>query len=497
MNSLYVCAEVYPLLKTGGLADVSAALPAALRAEGLDVRLLLPGFDPIAAGFVADGTPLGLPASGGPTVAHTLTPRPVIVPGKLVATGQSAYLLDAPALYRRHGGPYQDAQGHDWPDNAARFALLGWAAAWLGAGGDPAWRPDVVHAHDWHAGLAPLYLQRLTGAGPRPATVFTVHNLAYQGLFGADTLGALGLPDALYRFDGVEFHGHVSFMKAGLQFADAITTVSPRYAREIMTPEQGCGMDGLLRHRADRVSGILNGVDYGVWNPATDPFLASSFDHDRLEGKSAAKQALQRELGLEQRADGLLFGVVSRLSDQKGLHLLPEVIDELVAAGGHLAVLGSGETGIEAAIQHAVDRHPGRAVLRRGYDEALAHRIIAGADVLLVPSRYEPCGLTQLYALRYGALPLVHGVGGLADTVTDCSLPALADHSATGFVFHEFGPQGLREALRRAFELARHPAQWRAVQTHAMRLRFDWRDAARAYGALYRRLVDAGGTALA
>lgn len=489
MKSLYVCAEVYPLLKTGGLADVSAALPAALNTLGCDVRLLLPGFRPIAAGFEADGPPLVLPPHGGPAVAAALTPAPAIMPGRLVATGQKAYLLDAPALFHRAGGPYQDAHGHDWPDNAGRFALLGWAGACLGNGADPLWRPDVVHAHDWHAGLAPLYLQRLAGANPKPATVFTVHNLAYQGLFGRETLGTLGLPESLYRFDGVEFHGHVSFMKAGLQFADAITTVSPRYAREIMTPEQGCGMDGLLRHRADRVSGILNGVDYDVWNPAGDPLVGSGFDQGRMAGKAAAKQALQRQLGLDERPDGLLFGAVSRLSDQKGLHLLPGVLDELVASGGQLAVLGSGEAGIEAALAEAVHRHPRQASLRIGYDEALAHRIIAAADVLLVPSRYEPCGLTQLYALRYGALPLVHAVGGLADTVTDCSPAALADHSASGFVFHDFGEPGLRDAMRRAFDLARRPAQWRSVQAHAMQLRFAWRDAALAYQALYQRLL--------
>jgi starch synthase len=324
-----------------------------------------------------------------------------------------------------------------------------------------------------------------------------VHNLAYQGLFSAETLGALGLPESLFRFDGIEFHGHLSYMKAGLQFADAITTVSPRYAREIMTPEQGCGMDGLLRYRADRVSGILNGVDYAIWNPAADPLAGPPFEHDHLEGKATAKQALQRHLGLDERPGALLFGAVSRLSDQKGLHLVPEVLDDLVGSGGQLVVLGSGDAAIEAAIDQAVKRHPGQAVLRRGYDEALAHRIFAGTDVLLVPSRYEPCGLTQLYALRYGTLPLVHAVGGLADTVTDCSPQALADHAANGFVFHEFGPTGLREAASRAFDLYRRPELWRAVQSHAMRLRFDWRDAAQAYGALYRRLLDAPGTARA
>jgi starch synthase len=302
--------------------------------------------------------------------------------------------------------------------------------------------------------------------------VFTVHNLAYQGLFGPDTMAPLGLAPSLFRFDGVESHGHVSFMKAGLQFADAITTVSPRYAREIMTPEQGCGLDGVLRYRADQLTGILNGVDYAVWNPASDPLTPAAYDHDRLAGKALAKRDLQRLLGLAERPDALLFGAVTRLSEQKGLHLLPAVLDELVAAGGQLVVLGSGDAGIEAAVAAAVARHPGQAVLRRGYDEALAHRIFAGADVVLVPSRFEPCGLTQLYALRYGALPLVHGVGGLADTVTDASEQALAAQTASGFVFHDFSPDGLRGAIRRAFELYRRPVNWASEQNHAMQLRF-------------------------
>lgn len=490
MKTLYVCTELYPLLKTGGLADVGAALPAALQAEGCDVRMLLPAFAGIAAGVQVDGPALPLPQTGGPAVAHALRPAPVLLPGRVTATGQRVYLLDAPALYQRPGGPYLDAGGHEWHDNAARFALLCWAAAALGCGGDASWQPDVVHAHDWHAGLVPVYLQLLAGAKPRPATVFTVHNLAYQGVFPAATLSELGLPQALFRMDGVEFHGMLSFMKAGLQFADAITTVSPRYAREIMTPEQGCGLDGVLRYRADRVSGILNGVDYAVWNPATDPLIDAHFEHDRMTGKAFAKQALQRELGLEARPDALLFSAVTRLSEQKGLHLVPAVLDALVAGGGQLVVLGSGDADIEDALRRATARHPGQAVLRVGYDETLAHRIMAAADVVLVPSRFEPCGLTQLYGLRYGALPLVHAVGGLADTVTDCTLEALADGTACGFVFHDFTVDGLGAALRRAFALHRRPADWAAVQRHAMQLRFDWRDAARTYCRLYQQLLD-------
>ena len=492
MNILYVCTEIYPLLKTGGLADVGAALPAALRAAGCEVRILLPAFASIAAGVCADGPALALPDVGGPDVLRTLAQAPVLVPGHVIASGQPVYLLDAPALYRREGGPYQDADAQEWSDNAARFALLGWAAAALGYGADPQWQPDVVHAHDWHAALAPLYLKLLAGDRPAKPSVFTVHNLAYQGLFPANSCAELGLPASLFKVDALEYHGLLSFMKAGLQFADAITTVSPRYAQEITTPEQGCGLDGVLRERQERLSGILNGVDYELWNPSTDPLLTAHFDVARMSGKARVKRALQRLMGLEERADALLFVAVSRLSEQKGLHLLPAILPELIERGGQLVILGNGDAAIELSLREALAGHPGQAALQIGYDEALAHRIIAGADVILVPSRFEPCGLTQLYGLRYGALPLVHAVGGLADTVTDCSLEAMDDGSASGFVFHEFSADALRGAMRRAFALRRRPADWRAVQRRAMQQRFDWQAPALAYCALYQQLLVSG-----
>ena len=489
MKILYVCTEIYPLLKTGGLADVGAALPAALRAAGCHVRLLLPAFPSIAAGVRADAPALRLPVEGGPDVLRTLQPPPMLVRGHVIESGQPVYLLDAPALYQREGGPYQDAAGQDWSDNAARFALLGWAAAALGQGADPDWQPDVVHAHDWHAGLAPLYQKLLAGAGRVTPSVFTVHNLAYQGLFAASSCAELGVPESLFTINGAEYHGQLSFMKAGLQFADAITTVSPRYAQEIMTPEQGCGLDGVLRDRRDRVSGILNGVDYELWNPATDPLLNAHFDGKRMSGKARVKRALQRLLGLEERPDALLFAAVTRLSEQKGLHLVPAMLPELIDRGGQLVILGSGDAGIEASLREALACHPGQAALRTGYNEDLAHRIIAAADVLLVPSRYEPCGLTQLYGLRYGTLPLVHAVGGLADTVTDCSLEALDEGRASGFAFHEFSANGLLGAMRRAFALRRRPSDWSAVQRRAMQQRFDWQEPAQAYRALYQTLL--------
>jgi starch synthase len=351
----------------------------------------------------------------------------------------------------------------------------------------------VVHAHDWHTGLAPLYLRQAAQSGaPHPASVFTIHNLAYQGLFARSLFGQLGLPDHLFGIDGIEFWGQVSFMKAGLQFADRITTVSPTYAREMLEPEQGCGLDGLLRARSAVVSGILNGVDYEVWNPARDPVLAHPYDCDCLEARSAAKAQLQSRLGLAARPGAMVFGVVSRLTEQKGLQLVAAVADELVAMGGQLAVLGAGDAPLEQAFREAAARHPGQIAVEIGYDETLAHAIIAGSDVILVPSRFEPCGLTQLYALRYGALPLVHRVGGLADTVMDATPANIETGRATGIAFEAFTAQGLQGALRRAFELHAKPATWAAIQRTAMRQRFDWRVAADRYVTLYRSLKPQG-----
>lgn len=499
MNSpkvLYVCSEVYPLLKTGGLADVSAGLPPALTSAGAEVRLLLPAFPAVVAGVVPEGPALMVPASGhadlpaglGPQPDTVQGPAPWLQRGRMRENAQPLWLLHAPGLYGRGGNPYVDSNGQPWPDRAEQFAWLGWAAALLGTGLDPAWQPDVVHGHDWHAGLTFAYLHQLRCSGVRaPGSVFTIHNLAYQGVFPASVRPRLGLPDALFQMQGLEFHGQVSFMKAGLQYSDAITTVSPTYAREITTPEQGCGLDGVLRERQAVLHGILNGVDDAVWNPAADARVHPGFDAEHLQGKALAKARLQETMGLQPAPDALLFSVVSRLTEQKGLHLLPHVVDDLVQRGGQLVVLGTGDAAIEQALAGCMQRHPGRVALHIGYDEALAHGIIAGADVILLPSRFEPCGLTQLYGLRYGTLPLVRAVGGLADTVTDCSLENMDDGSASGFVFHELNVAGLSSAMRRAFALQRRPSDWRAVQQHAMALRFDWARAASAYLQVYRQ----------
>jgi starch synthase len=489
MKVLYVCTELFPLLKTGGLGDVSGALPPALRDAGCDVRVLVPGFPAIRNGVepsrLPQAEPLGLPARRGPDLGP-LRRNPALRQVTLPGTGLAAYVLDVPPLFDRPGNPYTDGNG----DNGIRFALLGWAAACLGHGLDAQWQPDVVHCHDWHTGLAPLYLRQMAMPGPpRAASVFTIHNLAYQGTFPRTLFPQLGLPDYLFGIDGIEFWGQVSFMKAGLQSADRVTTVSPTYAREIMGVEQGCGLDGLLRARSAVVSGILNGVDYAVWSPARDGALPHPYDWDSLDNKAKAKAELQRKLGLEQRPGAMLFGVVSRLTEQKGLHLVEAIADELVQAGGQLVVLGAGDAPLEQAFLRASARHPGQIAVDIGYDEALAHTIMAGADVILVPSRFEPCGLTQLYGLRYGTLPLVHRVGGLADTVVDATPESIANGTATGFAFDDdFSLPGLRATLRRAFDLHAQPKAWTKVQQTAMRQRFDWKEAAAKYVALYRSL---------
>ncbi|WP_035057371.1 glycogen synthase GlgA [Andreprevotia chitinilytica] len=482
MRVLHVCSELFPYLKTGGLADVTGALPGALIALGVDVRVLLPAFPAIRAKLAEQGE-----------VAHVNTPFGAVrigfakLPGNGTEAGAGVYLIDAPAFYDRPGNPYQDDAQQPYTDNHRRFALLGWLAAELASGLDPFWRPDVVHGHDWHAGLAPAYLV----ARGRPAkSVLTVHNMAYQGLFPAKVFGELALPEHFFDVAGVEFHGKVSFLKAGLYYADHITTVSPTYAAEITTEEQGCGLDGLLRGRVADLSGVLNGVDDAVWSPSRDPLIAASYTADKPTGKAKCKQALQETLGLSTESEGPLFAVVSRITEQKGLHLVLDTLDEIVSRGGQFVLLGSGDADKEAAFVERAAANPQQVAVRIGYDEAKSHRIMAGADVIMVPSRFEPCGLTQLYGLKYGALPLVRRVGGLADTVVDAALENLADETATGFVFDDFTAAGLTVAIRRAFALWAQPKAWKAVRRNGMRQDFGWGASAAAYLALYQSLLN-------
>ena len=485
MRILQVSSELFPVLKTGGLADVAGALPAALGAQGCDVRALLPGFPAVCASLRNPQKVNSFKAPWGEGIDLVIGDLPGIGPG-----GQplKTYVLMAPGLYDRPGNPYHDGQHQAYGDNHRRFAALAWGAAQVAYGLDAVWGPDLVHCHDWHAGLAPACMA-FWQSPRRVPTLFTIHNLAYQGCFDAACFGELGLPGAAFGVDGLEFYGQVSFMKAALAYADHISTVSPTYAREIQTPEQGFGLDGLLRRRAAQLSGILNGVDASVWDPARDTLLPHTFDARRLSGKALNKAALQAETGLDPLPDAPLFTLVGRLTEQKGLPLVLEGIDELVRGGGQLLVLGSGDAALEQAFAAQAQALPGRMAVRLDYDEALAHRIFGGSDITLVPSRFEPCGLTQLYGLKYGSLPLVRRVGGLADTVVDTDLETLDNHSATGFVFDAFDSTPYQRALRHAFALYRRKADWNRVRQNGMRIASGWEQSAMQYRNLYASLI--------
>ncbi|MGE0810498.1 MAG: glycogen synthase GlgA [Immundisolibacter sp.] len=480
MRVLLAASEAWPLVKTGGLGDVVGALPGALRGLGVDARLVLPAY-PAARAALANAEPVARSALYGADMT--------LLRGDLPTGGRRrlpVYLIATDA-FERPGNPYHDADNVDWPDNPARFALFCRAAAALALGHlAPDWCADVVHAHDWQAGLLPAFLSLHPR---RPGTVFTIHNLAYQGLVDGDAAAGLGLPAAWWQMDGLEFFGQLALIKGGLAFADRLTTVSPRYAQEIQTPAFGCGLDGLLRHRADVLSGILNGIDTAQWNPATDPALLGRYDAEHFDAKAANKAALQRELGLAVRPQALLVGLVSRLVQQKGIDLLLDALPRL-PDGVQLAVLGSGDAAFVAALRAAAGAQPGRIAFVAGYDEPLAHRIQAGADAFLVPSRFEPCGLTQFYALRYGTVPIVTAVGGLFDTVTDATPAHLADGSATGIVCSAPSSAALLAAIVRTHTLYQDDRPWRQLQRTGMAKDHSWASSAQAYATLYRDLLD-------
>jgi starch synthase len=477
---LFVSAECAPLAKTGGLGDVSAALPAALRELGIDVRVLLPGYPAVLAAEGVARRAARISAFDPPLRASLLETE--------LPSGVPLIVLDCPALFRRNGGPYQDESGGDWQDNALRFGLLSKAAAVLGGGASPLdWRPDVVHCNDWPAGLAAAYLH--FSAPPRAACVMTVHNLAFQGNFEAAWAAKLGLPPASLALEGLEFHGAMSFLKSGLFYAQALTTVSPTYAREIRSAAHGFGLDGLLRHRSESLSGILNGIDVQTWNPATDPLIAAPYSTETLERKALNKEALQRRLGLAADPDIPLLGLVSRLTHQKGIDLLLEAGPGLAALPSQLVILGTGERALEDAARAFAARHPAAVAVVVGFDEPLAHLIEAGADMFLMPSRFEPCGMNQMYSQRYGTPPVAHATGGLVDTVVDCNRRTLADGSATGFLFRKPTARALLAAIGRAIAVYRNRGRWRALQHNGMTRDFGWTAAARQYAAIYARLA--------
>ena len=468
---LSVASEAVPLLKTGGLADVVGALPGALAAVGWQMRVLLPAYRGLRA-RIADWPVVMSDADlfGGPAAVRA---------GAVGGVGM--LLLDAPHLYDRDGGPYA-GPGGDWGDNPQRFAALSWIAARIAREGlADGWRPEVLHCHDWQAGLAPAYLAY--GGARDVGSVITIHNIAFQGWAEASQLAALRLPQAEFHAGALEYFGGLSALKAGLITADAITTVSPTYATELVRPEFGMGLEGVIAARAGRVSGILNGVDEAVWSPEIEPL---PYSRRRLKGKAANRAALCAEFGLE--VPGPLAIVVSRMSDQKGIDLIAAVLPDFIEGGGGLVVLGSGDPGLEAMMRTLAARHPGRVAVRIGYDEALSHRMFAGGDAVLVPSRFEPCGLTQMYGLRYGTLPVVAAVGGLADTVITANPAAMAAGVATGITFQPTDAVAFGQALRHLLTLHADPALWGRVQRNAMRQPVGWQASAAAYAALYESL---------
>jgi starch synthase len=476
MEVLSVASEVFPLVKTGGLADVAGALPRALAGEGIKVRTLVPGY-PIVMREAGPTEVLHRYADffGGDSSLRAARPA-----------GLDLLVLDAPHLFHRPGGPYGDASGADWPDNWRRFAAFGKAGADLAGGRVAGYAPDLVHAHDWQAGMVPAYL-RYGNKAPIPS-IMTVHNLAFQGHFPAGVFPALGLPAEAMSVDGVEYYGGVGFLKAGLQAASAITTVSPTYAQEIRTPEFGMGLQGLLNHRAGAIHGIVNGIDTEVWDPASDRLLAAPYSARSLKARAVNKRAVEERFGLDQE-NGPLLCVVSRLAWQKGMDMLAVAADAIIAMGARLAVLGAGEKSLEAALSAAAARHPRRIGLVIGYDDALSHLLQGGSDAILIPSRFEPCGLTQLYGLRYGCVPIVARTGGLADTVIDANEAALSAGVATGFQFTPASGEAFLQALSRALAAFRNPPAWKSLQVRGMKTDVSWKTSAAEYAALYRTLA--------
>lgn len=477
MKILSVTSEVFPLIKTGGLADVAGSLPKALMRYGCETRTLVPGYPALFADLT-DSVPLHL------------FPDLFGAPASLIAARYEQLdllVLDAPALYMRPGGPYVDENGVDHPDNWKRFAVLSYVASAIAGGLLRDWSPDVVHTHDWQAALTSVYMKYSSNARHVPS-VLTIHNLAFQGQFPKSVVSEIGLPPESVTLDCLEYYGDVSYLKGGIRTATAITTVSPTYAREVVTPELGMGMSGALSSRPRMLTGIVNGIDTDIWNPATDPHLPATYDHRTIRARARNRAKLLETFRLDARP-GPIFSAVTRLTWQKGGDMLAEVADEIAHLGGKLIVLGKGDSDIETALLAAAGRHPGQIGVRIGYDEETAHLVHGGSDVVIQPSRFEPCGLTQLYALRYGAVPVVSRTGGLSETIIDANDAAISARVATGFQFHPATAENLRLSIHRAFAAYHEPKKWARLQNQGMKANFSWERSAEQYAALYARLV--------
>lgn len=477
---LFVTSECWPLVKTGGLADVSYSLPLAIKALGHDVITLLPAYRGVKSHFKQLKKISSIKKD---FFADTID----LLEGVLEPGAQKIWLIDAPALYDRPGGPYLDQHKNEWADNSLRFALLCRVACEIAMGrAVPGWRPDVVHGNDWQSGLVPAFLSLETQP---PATLFTLHNIAYQGIYMRFVFDQLGLPDAWWHHQALEYYGNFSFLKAALVFSDYITTVSPSYAEEIQHGDKGCGLDGVLRQRSQVLSGIVNGIDEQCWNPAADAYIKYPYDAQNLSNKRKNKQFLQRQLKLAPEPSVPLIGVIGRFAHQKGIDLVIEQIQRFKDTPCQWAILGSGDPALENDMHQLLEQFPGKVSVTLGYDEALAHQIEAGADLFLMPSRYEPCGLNQMYSLRYGTVPIVTRTGGLRDTVVDLNPDTLADGRANGFWAAEASAEALTTALQRALDAYQNKALWLKLRRNGMAGDFSWQRSAEAYVQCYEKIM--------
>ena len=485
MKVLFVTSEVFPLIKTGGLADVSGSLPFALTHLGVDICILVPGYPSVFHQLselkeIATITDL------------TMIDTPVeLYKGVIKETLVNVLVIKAPSLYEREGSPYTDAKGIDWPDNAIRFGVLSKVAAILSSDKSPItdWQPDIVHCNDWQAGLTPAYMKLTDNA--TAGSILSLHNMAFQGIFPVEWVAKLGLPTENFALDGFEYYAQLSFLKAGIFYADSISTVSPSYALEIQTEEFGFGLQGLLSQRGAEIKGILNGIEMDEWNPTTDPYLIKKYSATRIAGKKEVKKALQKQLGLNNDANAPLLGIVSRLTLQKGLDLLLPNVQQLIDEGCQFALLGSGETDLETAFSILAHDNPGKMSVTIGYNEPLSHQIMAGCDMFIMPSRFEPCGLNQMYGLAYGTLPIVNATGGLADSVTDSNLTTLKNKTANGFVMADASIGALLAAIQRAVDIYKDDSKtWRKIQKNGMLQDLSWDHSAQEYLDLYTNTVE-------
>ena len=483
MRVLFVTSEVFPLVKTGGLADVSGSLPSALQNLGVDIRILVPGY------------PAVLKQLDNLKQLAVLKNLPVIenaelMMGTILDTDINVLVIKAIGLYERDGGPYVDANGQEWLDNPVRFGILSKVAAVISGPNSPIidWQPDIVHCNDWQTGLTPAYMKLVEHTSAK--SMISLHNMAFQGCYAPGWLTTLALPHSNFTVEGFEYHGQLSFLKAGIFYADSITTVSPSYAKEIQTAEFGFGLEGLLSKRGNELKGILNGIETDEWNPESDPHLVKTYSVTNLAGKKEVKRALQERLGLQIDANAPLLGVVSRLTHQKGLDMLVPILQQLVDVGCQFALLGSGESALENSFRHLANNNPKKVSVTIGYNEPLSHQIMAGSDMFIMPSRFEPCGLNQLYGLAYGTPPIVNATGGLADSVVDTNIITFKNKTANGFVISEASSTSLLSCIKQALNIFNNDAKaWQQIQKNGMRLNLSWDKSALEYLAEYQKLL--------